>query len=47
MKAEVISVNGKTIGVQTYRVTIVDRKIIDRRRSDDDGNCSSENYQPI
>ena len=47
VKAEVISVNGKTIGVQTYRVTIVDRKIIDRRRSDDDGNCSSENYQPI
>ena len=47
VKAEVISVNGKTIGVQTYRVSIVDRKIVDRRRNDDDDNCSSENYQPI
>jgi hypothetical protein len=45
VKAEVTSANGKPIGVQTYRVTIVDRKIVDRRRSDD--NCSSENYQPI
>ena len=47
VKAEVNSVNGRAIGMQTYRIVIVDGKIIDRRRSDDEDNCGSESYQPI
>ena len=31
----------------TYRIVIADGKIIDRRRSDKDDNCGSENYQSI
>ena len=47
VKAEVNSATGKVIGVQTYRIVIADGKIVDRRRSDSDDNCGSENYQPI
>ena len=47
VRAEVNSATGKPIGVQTYRIVIADGKIVDRRRSEDDDNCGSENYQPI
>jgi hypothetical protein len=47
VKAEVNSAAGKPIGMQTYRIIIVEGKIVDRRRSNDDDNCDSESYQPI
>ncbi len=47
VKAEVNSANGQPIGTQTYRITIVEGDIVDRRRVDDDDNCSTESYQPI
>ena len=46
VKAEVNSATGKPIGTETYRVTISEGQIVDRRRADDD-NCISETYQPI
>ncbi len=47
VRAEVSSATGKPIGTETYRVTIVDGEIADRRRVDDNDNCMSEEYQPI
>ena len=47
VRAEVNSATGKPIGTETYRITIQDGEIIDRRRIDDNDNCTSESYQPI
>jgi hypothetical protein len=47
VRAEVNSATGKPIGTETYRITIDDGQIVDRRRVDDDDNCISEDYQPI
>lgn len=47
VKAEVNSANGQPIGTQTYRITISDGDIVDRRRVDADDNCLTENYEPI
>jgi hypothetical protein len=47
VKAEVNSATGKPIGTETYRVTISEGQIVDRRRADDNDNCTSETYQPI
>jgi len=47
VKAEVTSATGKPIGVETYRITVSEGRIVDRRRVDDDDNCVSESYEPI
>lgn len=47
VRAEVNSATGKPIGPQTWRITISDGAIIDRRRVDTDDNCETESYEPI
>jgi len=47
VRAEVTSATGKPLGVQTYRITISDGVIIDRRRVEAEDNCVSETYEPI
>jgi hypothetical protein len=42
---KVNSATGKPIGTETYRITISEGQIVDRRRDND--NCISETYQPI
>lgn len=47
VRADLNSVIGKPLGTRTYRLTIGAGAIIDRRRVEDDDNCSSETYEPI
>lgn len=47
VKAELDSVMGKPLGVQTYRVTISGGVISDRRRVEAEDICASESYEPI
>ena len=47
VKAELTSVTGKPLGTQTYRLTVTDGRIVDRRRADDEDNCVSESYEPV
>lgn len=47
VRAEVNSATGKPIGVQTYRISIDEGHIVDRRRVDADDNCETETYEPI
>lgn len=47
VKADVKSATGTDIGIQTYRITITQNRVIDRHRSDSQDNCSAEQYQPI
>jgi hypothetical protein len=47
VRAEVDSATGKSIGMQTWRISISGGAIIDRRRVDADDNCGSESYEPI
>lgn len=47
VKAEVNAANGQPIGTQTYRITISEGDIVDRRRVETDDNCLTENYEPI
>jgi len=47
VKAEVISVTGKPLGTQTYRIEISDRVISDRRQVEPDDTCFMESYEPI
>ena len=47
VKAEVVSVTGKPVGTQTYRIEISDGVISDRRQIEPEDTCSSENYEPI
>lgn len=47
VRADVNSATGQPIGTETYRITIDDGQIVDRRRVDDNDNCISEDYQPI
>lgn len=42
--AELTSVMGRPLGSETYRITINDGAITDRRRDD---NCASESFDPI
>jgi len=46
VRADLNSVTGKPL-VQTYRVTITEGRIVDRRRAENDDNCISESYEPI
>jgi len=47
VRAEVVSVIGKPLGVQTYRIEISDGVISDRRQIEADDTCFAENYEPI
>jgi hypothetical protein len=47
VKAEVNSVIGRSLGTQTYLVTISGGLILDRRRVEPDDNCASETYEAI
>jgi hypothetical protein len=44
VRAELTSVMGKPLGTESYRITISDGGITDRRRDDD---CALETYEPI
>ena len=47
VRAELTSAMGKPLGPQSYRITIENGTIIDRRRVADEDNCDSETYDPI
>ena len=47
VRAELTSVMGKSLGPQTYRVTIAEGAVTDRRHIDADDTCISESYEPI
>jgi hypothetical protein len=47
VRADVTSATGKRLSGQTYRITINDGMIVDRRRAEADDSCASESYQPI
>jgi hypothetical protein len=47
VKAEVVSVTGKPLGTQTYRVEISGGVIADRQKVEPEDTCSTENYEPI
>jgi hypothetical protein len=47
VRAEVNSATGKPIGMETYRIAIIEGEIVDRRRIDGNDNCISEHYEPI
>lgn len=47
VRAELTSVIGKPLGLQTYRVTISDGLIVDRRRAEPEDNCAAETYEPL
>lgn len=47
VRADLNSVMGKSLGTQTYRLTIGGNVIVDRRRVDEDDNCASETYEPV
>jgi hypothetical protein len=47
VKAELTSATGKPLGEETYRISINNGVIIDRRRALPEDNCASEFYQPI
>jgi len=47
VKAEVVSVIGKPLGTQTYRVEISGGVIADRQKVEPEDSCATENYEPI
>jgi hypothetical protein len=47
VRAELTSATGKPLGPQTYRITIEEGSINDRRRVGAEDNCDSETYDPI
>jgi hypothetical protein len=47
VKAEVTSVTGKPLGTQTYRISISNGVIFDRRHVEAEDTCASESYEPI
>jgi hypothetical protein len=47
VRAELTSVNGKPLGTQTYRITISNGVIFDRRHVEADDTCETESYDPI
>jgi len=47
VRADLTSATGQPLGTQTYRVTINDGAILDRRRVEGDDTCTSETYEPI
>jgi hypothetical protein len=47
VRAQLTSANGKPLGAQTYRVTINEGVILDRRRVEPEDTCDTESYDPI
>jgi len=47
VRAELNSATGGARGTQTYRITIEDGMILDRRRVGNEDNCVSERYEPV
>jgi hypothetical protein len=47
VRAQLTSANGKPLGTQTYRVTISEGVILDRRRVEPEDTCDAESYEPI
>src|SRR4030081_3706721 len=47
VRADLTSAMGKPLGAQTYRVTISEGGIVDRRRIETADACTSENYEPV
>lgn len=47
VRAEVISVTGRPLGTQTYRIEISDGVIADRRQVEAEDTCLIESYEPI
>ena len=47
VKAEVVSVTGKPLGTQTYRIEIADGVIADRQKVEAEDTCTSESYEPV
>lgn len=47
VRAELTSVIGKPLGTQTYRITIADGVISDRRQVEAEDTCTTESYEPI
>ena len=47
VRAELVSVIGKPLGTQTYRITIADGVISDRRQVETEDTCMSESYEPV
>jgi hypothetical protein len=47
VKAEVVSVTGKPLGTQTYRVEISGGVIADRQKVEAEDTCNTESYEPV
>jgi hypothetical protein len=47
VRAELTSVMGRPLGSETYRITIGNGEIVDRRRAESDDGCASESFEPI
>jgi hypothetical protein len=47
VKAEVVSVTGKPLGTQTYRVEISGGVIADRQKIEPEDTCTTESYEPV
>jgi hypothetical protein len=47
VRAELTSVMGRPLGSETYRITVSNGEIVDRRRAEPDDSCASENFEPI
>jgi len=47
VRAELTSATGRPLGPQTYRITIEEGAIVDRRRVGVEDNCASERYEPV
>ncbi|WP_311967381.1 hypothetical protein [Bradyrhizobium archetypum] len=47
VKAEVVSVTGKPLGTQTYRIEFADGAIADRQKVEPEDTCSTESYEPV
>src|SRR5438552_11293655 len=45
VRAELTSVMGKSLGPQTYRITIAEGAVTDRRHIDADDTCIGESYE--
>jgi hypothetical protein len=47
VRAEVVSVIGKPLGTQTYRITISEGVILDRQKVEGEDPCTTESYEPV
>ncbi|AMA59137.1 hypothetical protein [Bradyrhizobium sp. CCGE-LA001] len=47
VRAQLTSATGTPLGAQTYIVTIMGGKVVDRRRAEGDDICGTETYEPI